>query len=101
MLTLKLALRSLARRKGRMALIGGLVAFGTFLIVFGTIFATSASRASRESIIRNFTGDFIVYSCDLEYLAGFVAGCTHRHGNSNCGTLRRIHPRMVGNRKQQ
>ena len=42
-----------------MALIGALVAFGTFLIVFGTIFASSAQSASRSSIINNFTGDFI------------------------------------------
>jgi putative ABC transport system permease protein len=62
MLILKLALRTLARRKGRMALIGSLVAFGTFLIVFGTIFADSAGRASRAAIIDSFTGDFIVYS---------------------------------------
>ncbi len=45
-----------------MALIGSLVAFGTFLIVFGSIFATSAQIASRASIIGNFTGDLIVYS---------------------------------------
>ena len=62
MLTLKLALRTIARRKGRMALIGALVAFGTFLIVFGSVFASSAKSASRASIIDNFTGDFIVYS---------------------------------------
>ena len=62
MLTLKLALRTLARRKGRMALIGALVAFGTFLIVFGTIFASSAGESSREAIIDNLTGDFILYS---------------------------------------
>jgi putative ABC transport system permease protein len=62
MLTLKLALRTLARRKGRMALIGSLVAFGSFLIVFGTTFASSARAASKASIIANFTGDFIVYS---------------------------------------
>ena len=61
-LELKLALRTLARRKGRMALIGVLVAFGTFLIVFGTVFASSASVASKASIIDNFTGDFILYS---------------------------------------
>ena len=62
MLTLKLAVRTLLKRKGRMALIGVLVAFGTFLIVFGGIFAQSAEEASRASIIGNFTGDFIVYS---------------------------------------
>ncbi len=62
MLTLKLALRGLARRKGRMVLIGALVAFGTFLLVFGGIFASSAQAASRASIIDNFTGDFVLYS---------------------------------------
>ena len=62
MLTLKLALRGLARRKGRMILIGALVAFGSFLIVFGSIFASSAQEASRASIIDNFTGDFVLYS---------------------------------------
>jgi len=61
-LTLKLALRTIARRKGRMALIGALVAFGTFLIVFGTIFANSTSIASKAAIIEKFTGDFIIYS---------------------------------------
>ncbi len=59
---LKLALRTLARRKGRMALIGILVAFGTFLIVFGMVFAASAAAASKAAIIDNFTGDFILYS---------------------------------------
>ncbi|MDP2790730.1 MAG: FtsX-like permease family protein [Rectinemataceae bacterium] len=62
MLTLKIALRTLMRRKGRAALIGVLVAFGTFLIVFGTTFTASTSEASRASIIDNFTGDFIIYS---------------------------------------
>ena len=51
-----------------MALIGALVAFGTFLIVFGTIFASSAQSASRASIINNFTGDFIVYSAKAKDL---------------------------------
>jgi len=62
MLTLKIALRTLMRRKGRAALIGALVAFGTFLIVFGTTFTASTKEASRASIIDNFTGDFIIYS---------------------------------------
>lgn len=62
MLTLTIAYRTLLRRKGRMALIGTLVAFGTFLLVFGGMFASSVARESRASIIDNFTGDFIVYS---------------------------------------
>lgn len=62
MLTLTIAWRTLLRRKGRMALIAVLVGFGTFLIVFGGMFASSVARESRESIISNFTGDFIIYS---------------------------------------
>lgn len=62
MVTLKIALRTLLRRKSRMITIGLLVAFGTFLLVFGGTFTQSASEASRNSIINNFTGDFIVYS---------------------------------------
>lgn len=62
MLTLKLALRTLLRRKGRMILIGALVAFGTFLVVFGTTISSSAAIESKAAIVRNFTGDFIVYS---------------------------------------
>ncbi len=68
MLTLKLALRTLAKRKGRMALIGALVAFGTLLLVLGGTFAESAAEASRASIIDNFTGDFIVYSAKSKEL---------------------------------
>ncbi len=62
MLTLRIAFRTILRRKARMALIGSLVAFGSFLLAFGGIFAHSADRQSRLSIIENFTGDFIVYS---------------------------------------
>lgn len=62
MLTLTLALRTLLKRKARMVLIGILVAFGTFLLVFGGVFSASAKEASRNAIIENFTGDFILYS---------------------------------------
>jgi putative ABC transport system permease protein len=67
-LTLKLALRTLLKRKGRMALIAVLVAFGTILIVFGGTIASSAETESRNSIIENFTGDFIVYSAKSKEL---------------------------------
>jgi putative ABC transport system permease protein len=55
--TLKIAVRTLLRRKSRMITIGLLVAFGSFLLVFGGTFTRSAAEASG-----NFTGDFIVYS---------------------------------------
>ena len=45
-----------------MVLIALLVVFGTLLLVFGTTITRSAAIASRASIIRNFTGDFIVYA---------------------------------------
>jgi putative ABC transport system permease protein len=62
MITLKIALRSLLRRKSRSITIGLLVAFGTLLLVFGQTFTRSAGIASRDSIIHNFTGDLILYS---------------------------------------
>lgn len=62
MLTLTLALRTLLKRKARMTLIGILVAFGSFLLVFGGVFSASSKEASRNAIIENFTGDFIIYS---------------------------------------
>lgn len=68
MLILKLAVRTLLKRKGRMALIAVLVAFGTILIVFGGTIASSAEAESRNSIIENFTGDFIVYSAKSKEL---------------------------------
>lgn len=57
-----IALRSLARRKVRMGLIGSLVTIGTILIVFGGTFAASARVGSRDAIIRYFTGDLVLYS---------------------------------------
>jgi ABC-type lipoprotein release transport system permease subunit len=60
--TIKIAFRSLLRRPGRMVMIGLLVVFGTFLLVFGETFTRSAKAASEASIINNFTGDFIVYA---------------------------------------
>ncbi|HVP20017.1 MAG TPA: hypothetical protein VMU36_13580, partial [Spirochaetia bacterium] len=62
MIVLKIALRSLLRRRSRMMMIAVLVVFGTLLLVVGTTITRSAGIASRNSIIRNFTGDFIVYA---------------------------------------
>jgi putative ABC transport system permease protein len=62
MLILKIALRSLLRRRQRALTIGVLVAFGTLLLVFGQTFTRSAAIASRDSIVNNFTGDLILYS---------------------------------------
>lgn len=87
MLTLKIALRTLLRRKGRAALIGSLVAFGTFLIVFGTTFTQSTAEASRASIIDNFTGDFIVYSAKSKELPSPFAFQTPLPNIQNIGAV--------------
>jgi putative ABC transport system permease protein len=62
MITLKIALRYLFRRKVRMAMIGVLVFIGTIVIVLGDSFSLSAKHFSREAIINYFTGDVIIYS---------------------------------------
>jgi len=62
MIGLKIALRSLLRRKSRVTLIAALVVFGTLLLVVGTTLTRSAGMASRASIIQNLTGDFIIYA---------------------------------------
>lgn len=62
LIIIKLAIRTILRRKSRMLAIGILVFLGTLLLVFGQTFALSAAKASKQSIIENFTGDFIIYS---------------------------------------
>jgi putative ABC transport system permease protein len=83
-----LALRTLIRRRGRMALIGSLVAFGTFLIVLGGTFSISTAEASRASIINNFTGDFIVYSARSRDLPSPFAFTTPLPNIQNSAELR-------------
>ncbi len=62
MVFFKIAIGSLLKRKKRVAGIGLLVMFGTILIVFGQEFALTANRLSKDAIIDNLTGDFIIYS---------------------------------------
>jgi putative ABC transport system permease protein len=62
MVALQIAIRTLARRKVRMLLIGLLVMLGTILIIFGETFTLSAGYYSKRSIIDHFTGDIIIYS---------------------------------------
>ena len=62
MVFFKIAIGSLLKRKRRVIGIGLLVMFGTILIVFGQEFALTANKLSKQAIIDNLTGDFIVYS---------------------------------------
>jgi len=62
--TLKIALRSLLRRKVRMIMLGLLIFAGTLIIVFGETFALSARYYSKQSIVEYFTGDMVLYSSE-------------------------------------
>ncbi|HEQ72107.1 MAG TPA: FtsX-like permease family protein [Spirochaetia bacterium] len=64
MLILKLAIRTILRRKRRMFSIGILVFVGTLFLVFGDSFARSVQYYSRQSVINHFTGDFVIYAAD-------------------------------------
>ena len=62
MLVLKLAVKTILRRKRRMISIGALVFTGTLFLIFGGTFARSTEYYSREAVINNFTGDYVVYA---------------------------------------
>jgi putative ABC transport system permease protein len=62
MAALRIAIRSLLRRKLRMSLIGLLVVVGTVLLVFGGTFTLAAKAGSKRAIIDHFTGDLVIYS---------------------------------------
>jgi putative ABC transport system permease protein len=87
--SLKIAFRSLLRRKSRMVLIGLLVVFGTLLIVFGETFTRSAAAASQYSIIHNFTGDFIIYSARSKEMPSPFAFTTPLPNIQNVGDIQR------------
>jgi putative ABC transport system permease protein len=83
----KIAFRSLLRRRSRMLLIGLLVVFGTLLIVFGQTLTRSAAIASRNSIIHNFTGDFILYSARSREVPSPFAFTTPLPNIQNAGDI--------------
>lgn len=58
----KIALRSVLKHKNKMIAIGILVIFGTMLIIVGQSAVISIKYLSKNAIIKNFTGNFIIYS---------------------------------------
>ena len=59
---LKIAFRSILRHKNKLVAIALLVFLGTVLLIVGQSVIDSTRKMSRDAIIKNFTGHFIIYS---------------------------------------
>ena len=60
-LLVKLGLQSVAAHKRKSMIVGGLMAFGAFIVVTGTAMLGSVERSMRSSIVNSVTGDIQVY----------------------------------------
>lgn len=60
-LLVKLGLQSVAAHKRKSMIVGGLMAFGAFIVVTGMAMLTSIERSMRSSITQSVTGDIQVY----------------------------------------
>ena len=63
-LLVRLGLQSVAAHKRKSMIVGGLMAFGAFIVVTGTSMLTSVERSMRSSITQSVTGDIQVYDKD-------------------------------------
>jgi ABC-type lipoprotein release transport system permease subunit len=60
-LLIKLGLQSVAAHKRKSIIVGGLMAFGAFIVVAGTSLMGSIEQSMRTSIVESVTGDLQVY----------------------------------------
>ncbi len=58
--------RSLLRHRGKTLLVGGMLAFGTFLLVLGTALLGSVERAMEKSVTGSLVGNLQVYAADAK-----------------------------------
>lgn len=61
-LLLRLALRSLRGHRAKVLIVGSLLAFGTFLLVFGTTLLSNVERAMEASVTGSLTGQIQLVS---------------------------------------
>src|SRR5678816_3823822 len=77
-LLVHLGIQSVIAHKRKSFIVGGLMAFGAFIVVLGTSLLDSVERSMRQSIVDSVTGDIQVYSKnakdDLQILGGFGMG---------------------------
>lgn len=88
-LLVKLGLQSVAAHKRKSMIVGGLMAFGAFIVVTGTSLLGSIEQSMRGSIVESLTGDIQVYDKDakdeLQLFGGFAMG------NPDVGQLEDFH----------
>ena len=77
-LLVKLGIQSVLAHKRKSLIVGGLMAFGAFIVVAGTSLLDSMERSMRGSIVDSVTGDIQVYDKKakdkLEIFGGFGFG---------------------------
>lgn len=78
LLLVKLGIQSVIAHKRKSMIVGGLMAFGAFIVVTGTSLLGSIEQSMRGSIVESLTGDLQVYDKDakdeLQLFGGFSMG---------------------------
>jgi len=76
LVVVQIALRNLFASRYKTLIVGGIIAFGAFLVVMGTSLLDSVDRAMSGSIIGSVAGNIQVYSSqskeDLDVMGGFA-----------------------------
>ncbi|PJB33320.1 MAG: ABC transporter permease [Deltaproteobacteria bacterium CG_4_9_14_3_um_filter_63_12] len=71
---LLLTFRSLFSHKAKSLIVGGIIAFGTFLLIVGTSLLDSVEASMEESITESVTGQLQVYSADARDALSLFGG---------------------------
>ncbi|HEY4222085.1 MAG TPA: hypothetical protein VGO62_12100, partial [Myxococcota bacterium] len=92
-LLVKLGLQSVAAHKRKSFIVGGLMAFGAFIVVIGTSLLFSITHSMRGSLVDSITGDVQVYAKDAKdqlQIFGFGLGNPDIGEMPNFGKVRDV-----------
>lgn len=73
-LLLSLGVQSLLAHRTKSLIVGGLLAFGTFLVVTSLAVLDSVTRATRASLVESIAGDVQIYSKDAKDSLALLGG---------------------------
>lgn len=73
-LLLELGVQSLLAHRTKSLIVGGLMAFGAFLVVTSLAVLDSVTRATRASLVESIAGDVQIYSKDAEDSLALLGG---------------------------
>ncbi|MCC7072016.1 MAG: ABC transporter permease [Deltaproteobacteria bacterium] len=73
-LLLQLGVQSLLAHRTKSLIVGGLLAFGTFLVVTSLAVLDSVTRATRASLVESIAGDVQIYSKDAKDSLALLGG---------------------------